>query len=995
MSSVRSITSLFALVLTFSVSAQVLEVPTLKSKSIEGQVTTIEWHTFQFAANEGLTYVKKDVETYNAEGVLVSIYTDDLNSKQQYKTVYTLDKKGLLEQMQIVNPTNNLALQTTTYDYKKGLLQSTTQTQGPNTVVKNYTYDKKDRLIEVEVSQNGTVRLNEYYELDDKDRRTKISRKVPGQDAISVASTFTYEEKEGKLITVEKRNTDQGEFEITKVTDLSSNRDLTESSKKISTNQQGEQRQVFVDDASGNWIKAEVIDDQGGRSRLVLRKITYANGETTGRDMLVSEEDDRGQFLRKGYQKQMAVNGKIVNSGTAYILTGSKDRLTFVGATSSWYLMKGYDDNTNMTKWAEADLIAKGLDKVVYAARKDGVDVYYQGKKLSEGSTTYSGYTEYRVANSSAVYVRDNVNQTFIAEATDVNEGKVFQAELTKDHYNWGKASDSTYILTAFGRSVPLEKQLEDEAGNKLAYRQVGSMDYWYFLPEFRKKFSEEAAGSMHPARFVQKPSDVLSDGGFQADFSRFSYTKLADRRYRLISADGLVATSIAAKSVKTPDDELLAYFPLTEQYLRMDDYYRLEDGKEWPGKSVTVMLDSSAYAYYIYNDGGSIIFYEPGARMDHYKFDAHKLNPNGRTYGALLYDSIANTSYGMTYDLEGDKKMGAMKKLPLNTAGAYLLKLEGGRWVIFEKGYKVDDYDFSKLRNDNEVVHFYKNAKGGLSAYSFPNFDQAKAGDFIYANNLQDNEIRSLLTELKVDPNLTPEDDPRKDRQPGTYDKEDDLFYVRDASGRFIQNDFAWFSQLGEGGNMVAYDSVAHITYELTGYYNQKEIIEGTMKVLVGNEGYGLLKWEKNKLLLAINGQYQGDISRAYITQDASDEIWKELAYDASSDLSFKVSYPSDSSFHVSTPELLPANDADTYLFRINEKEFIVITKGKLLRDSAAKSYPYQGDLIRLFKEGDTTKAYRFRGYDKAAAYELLGAEVIPATEIPALVSEISKSGN
>ena len=796
--------------------AQDLEVPTLESKGIKGKVKTIEWYNYQYAENQGLIYVKKDVENYDDEGRLSTIMSHLVTNNQTYKYVYTVDKKGLLTEMKIVNPSNNLALQTTSYEYKKGLVTKTTQVQSPNSVEKTYEYDNNDHLIAMEVKQNGTIQLNEYYEVDSEGRRTKLSRKLPTQAEQSVVSTYTYETKDGQLITKEKRSTDQGEYEITKYTDVASKRDLREETKKVSTSQQGFNNQIFEDDERGNWIKGEVIDDQFGRSRLVLRKIIYADGTETGRTAMKSPEDDRGQFFRKYTQMQLAVNGKIASSSAAYDLANTNDRIAYVAANYSWYLLKGYDDNSNMTSWGEAEVIKASPGAVIYASNAaGGVDVFQNGKKLIEGSTTYSEYSGYTIGSSVVGYVRGDINKSFVAEHPEELKGKVAVAELSDEDYYWGKASDSTYVMAAFGRSVGIQKQLEDKDGNKLVNNQSGSAYYWYYMPDFRKHFNESKVGDIFPASYLIDPlKEIREKKLIHVDFSGFVYDKLANGNYRLKAKDGSVVTYIASKSVKTPDEQLLAYFPLTKQYLRMDGFYSLESGKEFTNQKVSVMLDSSAHAYYLYNEGQSIVFYEPDQRMSKYKFNSHKLDNNERLYGALLYDSVANISYGMNYDLDAAMRMGSMNRLPYNLANVYLLKLKANRWVIFEKGEKVSDYDFSMFNNDEtEVIHFYKGENGKVRAYQFPDFDEIEPGGFIYANHLQDNEVSKLLTELKVDPNLTSSDN-EVDLGNLEYNKSENVFFLTDANGIYIQGKLGWFSSFNTN-HLIAYDSVGHALYE------------------------------------------------------------------------------------------------------------------------------------------------------------------------------------
>lgn len=977
--------------------AQDLEVPSLESKGIKGKVKTIEWYNYQFVENQGLTYVKKDVETYDEEGRLSTIMSHLITNNQTYKYVYTVDKKGLLTEMKIVNPANNLALQTTSYEYKKGLVSKTTQVQGPNSVEKTYEYDNNGQLISVEVKQNGTVQLNEYYEVDAEGRRTKISRRLPNQAETSVVSTFTYEKKDGEFITKEKRNTEQGEYEITKYSDIISKRDLREEAKRVGSNLEGFTSQLFEDDAHGNWIKGEVIDDQFGRSRLVIRKIIYADGTETGRTAMKSPDDDRGQFIRQYSQMQLLVNGKIEYSGPAYELPNTDDRLTYVSKSNTWYLLKGYDQNRKMTKWAEAEVLTGEPGAILYSEGAEGsIEVYKNGRKLTEGTATTSDYSQYNIGSSAVVYVRGGVNKTFVAEQPEELKGTLGIAQLADEAYHWGKASDSTYILTAFGRSVGIEKQFEDQDGNKLVNNRINSYYYWYLMPEFRKHFDEGKPGDIFPARLLLDPLKEIKENKLvNVDFTGFVYDKLANGNYRLKTKDGNTVISIASKSVKTPDDQLLVYFPLTKQYLRMDGYYSLEKGKEHINQNVTILLEGNMNAYYIYNEGKSITFYEPDARMSKYQFNSHKLDNNERVFGAVLYDSVANVSYGMNYDLDANEKMGALNKLPYNSGNVYLLKLEADRWVIFEKGAKVGDYDFSKFNSDRTaVIHFYMDENERVRAYQFPGFDEALPGDFIYASFLQDSEVKELLTELDIDPNL---------KATGTktglgnleFNKTEEHFYMTDANGVYVQGNLSWFDSFGTN-NLIVYDSASHFLYELTGYKVSEKIEKGKVKVLLSNSEDGVIHWGENRAMLAINGQFQGNISRVYITENANDPVWKELVYDRSSGETYRFEYKNDTTFKVLPVEKLPKNADAAYLVKMGEKSFNLISKGSLVKDENAKSYTHGEDLVRFFTaEGGSLSAYRFKGFATAKDLDVISAEIVPASQVNQLAQNISKSGN
>jgi len=979
----KRLSTCFLLVLSIFAHAQVIEVPTLKTKSINGKVKTIEWHSYQAIQDKGLLLVKKDIETYDDKGRLSSVLTENLQNNQRYKTTYTLNKKGVLTQTQIINPSNSLVLRTTNYEYKKSLLVSTTQTQGTNTIEKNYTYNKKGELVAVEVKQNGTLSLNEYYELDDKDRRTKISRKLPTEAETKVSSTFKYEQKDENLISTETRNTDQGQFIITKTMIAENRRDISEVTKRVSDGQQATNRQFFEDDEKGNWVKGEVIGDQYSRSRLVLRKFTFFDGTESGRIEMKFPDDYHAQFIRRYSQKQVAVNGQVYNSGTAFALDYTDDRIAYVANLNTWVLLKDFDKNSNMTRWAEARVIDGGRDEVFWAASSSGISVFNAGRKYTKG-TGKNNYSAFPFGNSFTAYIRGNVNQSFLVKNATENAGKVIKAELTTDHFYWGKVSDSTYVLTNRGRSVGLQKQIEDTAGNKLAMFKQGSIYYWYFLPDFRSKFNNAEVGEIHPAESVYDPAKFLTEDKLKVDLKNISYTKLANARYRLRSSDGISLTNIASRTIKTPDDKLFAYFPFTQQYFVMEKFYDLENGKEWPNQKVSVVSDSTAYVYYMYNQNKSINFYTPDGRIEKRAFANHKLDPNKRMYGAVVYDSTNNVSYGMNYDLDKDGGFGPMRKLPANARGAYIIKLEGGRWVILEKGIKTKDYTFSKISENGTVVHFFKDDKGKTQALEFRQFSDAQVGAILYGTISHKSDLEGYIKEFGIDPGLKKSEVEELPKgQPLTFDREGSMLYVRDSRGDDIGHRFSWFVTKGTGDDLIAYDSVAKNTYRVYGFYANEDIIKGQVKRIVSANEIKALKWSKSNINLLDDGIFQKDVSRSFITQNPEDKTWVEVFYDQSEATSYQLSYPSDSNFYVVEPKVISPSHNHAYIFRTNERNFVMIEKGTLVRNKEIRSKVLGNDLVRMIPDEDGVRGYLFKGYKSAGMLELIPASAMTDDEL------------
>ena len=972
----RRLYFLIFLALGASLSAQVLEVPTLNSKGIVGKLKTIEWQTYRAVQDKGLIVSKKDVETYDESGRLSSVLTQDFQNGRNYKSVYNLNKKGLLSSIDIINSANNLILRSTNYEYKKGLLTKTTQTQDVNTLTKNYSYNKKEQLIQVEVYQNGSLSLSEFYELDDEDRRTKISRKLANETEVKVISTFTYRSKDGKLISVENRNTEQGKFNITKTMLASSRRDVNEVTKRVSDGQKSTNRQFFEDDENGNWVKGEVIGEQYSRSRLVLRKLTYANGKETGRLKMNFPEDYHAQFIRQYNQKQVAINGKVHNAGLAYQLEYTDDRLVYVSDLKTWVILKNYDKVSSMKTWGEAHVIGGGKEDVFWAASKSGFSVFNAGRKVLLGRAR-NNYSAQAIGNSYAAYVRGDINKSFLVENPTERAGQVIKADLLSDHYHWGKVSDSTYLLTNRGRSVSLQKQIEDREGNKLAMLNQGDVYYWYFLPGFREKYENSDVGEIYGAEYVDDVEKFLSAGKLKVDLSAFRYKKFANTRYRLESVDGQSVANIASRAIKTPDDKLVAYFPLTKQYLLMEKFYELEKGKEWNNQSVKVVTDSTAYVYYLYNENKKVNFYTPKGRIEKRAFASHKLESNTEKYGAIVYDSTNNISYGMNYDLGGASGFGPMKKLPVNSRGAYIIKLNGNRWSIIEKGIKVTDYTFSKLSENGSVVHFFKDFKGITKALEFKGFKELEVGDMLGGRVILKYELDEYIKEFGIDRGLKKSEiEKAPKRKVLTFDKETDRLFARDANGDYVHNSFSWYFSKGTGKDLIAYDSVAKYVYRLKDYYASEKVTEGKMEAISTPIETKVLKWYTSNINLSINGDFQTDINRAFITQDPEDEIWKEVVYDQSDNNSYQVSYPADSNFYVLDPKPLPPSYNQAYLFRINEKKFVTIEKGVVSKDQKIRSRILGEDIIRMVRIDNKVKGYLFKGYKSAKMLELIPAE-------------------
>lgn len=978
--------SLIVLMACVCLNAQIMEVSTLKSKGLNGPATKVEVNQFNFVEEKGLMLAQSDVETYDEKGRLVGIDRKIHASGQIYRYTYKLSKKGLLEEEKIVNAVNNETVRITTYAYKKGKVVSTTQVQGTVTFVKNYSYNKKGFLIQMEAIENGTSKGVEIYEVDEKGRRTLNSQKLPTDEEAKTLSTFKYETQDNLEFKTEIRTVNGVQYEIVGTKDINTNRNLKETTNNLSDSKSGFNNLTYVDDVKGSWVKGEIIDNQFGRSKLILKKITYTDGTSTGR-IEMKPEDDRARYYRQNSKFQVIINGKIETTGTALDILDSKDRLAYNASRHTWVLMKGYDAETYQTTWHESLIVTNTKDDVIWVHNSTGIDMYQNGKKLKSSTTSnYGDYSEYATANTNIIYFGGDIRKTMVVQGIDktTDLGQVKVAELTEEHNYWVKSSDTTYVAVGYGKYLKLQGQSEDGDGDNLVTVRVGDGSYFYLLPKFRERFDNGKPGDIYPSTYLQDPLSAINESGtYGADFSSFKYDNLKNSQYSLKTVDGRVVHGLAMPTTKTQDDRLMTYFPLTNEYLRLDGYYTKSDDRDFLDETVSVLLKGSKDAYYLYNNAKSIAFYKSGAKIGPHKYGSHKLDQNTLTYGAVVYDSTFVSTYGMNYDLSKGDRMGPMKKLPYNQSSAYLLKLENGNWIVFEKGVKVGNYDYSVI-NEESAVHFFKNKTNGeINAYRFDKYKEAKSGDFISAVTLTGAEASRLSAKLQVNPLRPVEKEEAPEGAPNTYQKGDKSYWVWDENGDAIVNYLQFFGNLGTDDLLVR-DTVLNITYELEGYFTADKS-QGKSSIVVRPEDNKVLKWGEGKVTFLLQGELKTKVKRVYINNDESTETWSELVYDPTTQKTYKMTYPSKNGYYLGKGELLPTGDDALVLTKLKEGRFSIVRHGNLDRRDDFKSDSFEGDLI-YWTEGENPVRYRFKGFEKAETYNLFYPEILTANQLEEL---------
>jgi len=986
----KNILLLSGLLLCLSLNAQILEIPTLKSKGINAKATMMEVSQFDYVKDKGLTLAQSDVETYDEKGRLVRIDRKVHSTELSYKYTYKLSKKGVLQEEKIVNATNNETVRTTTYTYKKSLLATTTQVQGTVTFEKNYSYNKNGHLIKMESIENGSPKGEEIYQVDEEGRRTRKSQKLPTEEVARMISSFTYTTEANLETKMEIRSVNGVNYKILSIKNLETQRNLEETTINLSDSKTGFNRLFYADDEKGSWVKGEITDNQFGRSRLTLRKITYSDGISAGRIEMMPE-DNRARYFRQNGKFQVLINGKIATTGAAMDIFDSKDRLAYNALHNAWVLMKGYDAESYQTTWHEGQIVTNTKDVVIWVHNSKGIEMYQNGKKLkSSALSTIGDYSEYIVANTRLVYFGGDLKRSMVVRGIDktTDLGKVKIAELTEEHNYWAKSSDTTYVAVGYGKALTISGQAEDGSGNNLVTVRVGDDSYFYLLTKFSEGFGNSKPGDVFPAIYLQEPRKELSEGGvYDADFSSFKYDNLKNRQYSLKTIDGLAIHGLAMPTAKTSDDQLIAYFPLTKQYLRMDDYYSVPDDQDFLDHSVTVLLENGRDGYYLSNEAKSIAFYKIGEKIDAYNYGSHKLDPNASTYGAVVYDSANKTTYGMNYDLSAGDGMGHMNRLPINRSGIYLLKLEGERWVAFQRGGKLGNYDYTAI-NDGNAYYFFKDVgTGKIAGFKFEAYTDAKPGDFISGVGLTDKQATELSAKLKVNPLKPIVKEEVLKGEPKSYKRDGKSYWIYDQNGEVIENYLEWFGDLGTE-DVYAQDTALDITYRMVDY-TTKEQIEGKWEIAIEPDDNMAMKWGEGNVAFFLNGKVQTDVKRVYINNSKDAEIWSELVYDPTTQSTYKMSYPSKEGFYLGKGELLLTGDEAVVLTKLKDGQFSIVRFGNLDKRDSFKSDLFEGDLIYWTEDADAIR-YRFKGFENAKTYDLFYPEVLSASQLEEIKAKV-----
>ncbi|MGW8121073.1 hypothetical protein ACV07N_00325 [Roseivirga echinicomitans] len=976
----KNLIYLLFMVFAFSAKAQNLKPTILKSIGVKGKATAIESVYYDFDANNGLQKAVIEIEKFDKNGNRISLNRNELLTGKKLDYSYELDKKGNLLAEQVVDGTTGLTIRSAKYDYKKGLVATTTQVEDTTTTVKNYIYNGEDQIIEVEVIENGEVKGVLYNEWDEKNRIIKVSQKLSSRDTITVNSVFEYKEEGTNDVISETRTSSNERFLIVTLTDKVTELKVQESTKDLGNNQLNINNYYNVKDANGSWVKAEILNDQFTRINLVLRKITYADGQITGRTEML-REDDRAQYIRQSYsQARVAYNGKVVPMTSPNLISGTNDYMAYIVSDSATVVLKGYGGNSSQTTWHEADIVSNNPDDIFWAAHPNNLTVFVKGLTIN-----YLGKTTYNVGPNSINHLEER-KKSFLA----INPGPEEKAGLRKaellDHNDfWGKMSDSTYALVSNGVGVGVIKQSVMPDGGRMINTYYG----WYFLPDFDSKYDNGKPGDIYVAEHLEEPMKQLKVHYPSINFNSFVYDKLNANEYQLKTVDGTKVNSLAERSTRTPDAKLITYFSLTQEYLWMEGYYEKNNSQEYLNQPVTVLSKGHESIYYLYNDKKNITYFARGKRLTESNFGSTRLKSGETKYAAIVYDSISEISYTMQYDLSEKKLIGPMKEMPYSAIKAYIVKKDDGGWVVFLRGKGVDNYDYS-IKDNNDVVHFYTNALGVVKAYRFKDFEGLKVGEFLNAEIVTDNDITSLAAKLKVDPSKPKEKAAVVKGNPNSFKRTATTYKLWNENGDAISVYLQFFGNMGSPDALV-HDTTRNITYELKGYFTQDNV-EGPSKVVISPTDNKVLKWGEKNIALFVGGEAQQDVRRVFIDNREASEMWSELIYNIPDGSTYFAEYPQKEGYFLGDLKKLPVDDEKVVVTKLNDGKFTFVREGQIDKGTTFTANTYQGDLIYV-SNGAVQKAYRFRGFEKAEYLDLLFPEVIPPSELSALLKAINEA--
>ncbi|MGW8121069.1 hypothetical protein ACV07N_00305 [Roseivirga echinicomitans] len=738
---------IYLLLITFAISvkAQNMGTTTLESIGVKGKAATIESVYYEFNANNGLHKAVIEIEKYDNNGNRVSLNRNELLTGNKFDYTYELDRKGALLVEKIANSATGLTVITKKCEYKNDLLISTTQVQDLISNVENFSYNDKGQLVGIEVLKNGNLIGNIYHERDEENRIIKIFQKLKDEETKRATSEFKYREEGDLEATDETRATENGTLSLITLYEKTTKRLVKETVKNLGNNHQTNVNKYYENDEKGSWVKSELLDDQFGRSSLVLRKITYSDGQITGRTEMLPE-DDRAQYIRSSYDRfSVAVNGKVVPATNPMSISETNDFVTYVASLNTTIVLKLFLHNTNPTTWYEAVIVSHNPEDVFWYGNPTQPIVYQRGVVLHPYNTN-----GYKVGYSSINYI-SNLDKSFLAIAPMEAAGAgLKKADLMDDNIFWAMMTDSTYALILRGSGIRVRKQLKGLNGSRLINTNIGE-NGWYFLSDFESKYDDGKPGDFHVAEQLKEPLKQLKGYFPTVNFSRFVYDRLANGSHKLKTADGTVVTDISESFFLAPDNQVVTYFSLTGEYLRLDGYYDMPDDKDFLNQPITVLSKGSASIFYLYNENENIVNFVDGTKLTKSNFSAVKLFRDQEIYGAIVYDSIMGRSHGMQFDIKGTAQVGPLVYLPWNFTEAYIMKIEEEGWAIFEKGVRVKSDDFCLL-DGNDVVYFHTNALGVVKAYHFIDFNALKIGEFILAEMVPDNDMPSLASKLKID---------------------------------------------------------------------------------------------------------------------------------------------------------------------------------------------------------------------------------------------------
>ena len=712
--------------------AQDGNIPTLESKMLKGEITMIEY--FQFKndpeAKEYMQRTQVSREYYDNTGKLIK--KEDEGGGKKLRAEYIPNKKGKLKEVRHVDLFTGDVFKTTVYTYKKGNLFSIAEkTDGVTTKVE-LKRNKKGEVIQKSYYKADTLTTNEFYDYDEQGRVTHLWYKAVGEPVRRLSRAFVYEDRDSLLRTITYYQRVSDSLKITTDDIVETKRQIFRamgSSKKATSDLVT--HTSYEDDESGNWIKAEVVNHLHERTNLVFRKIHYADGRITGRSSL-GKNDHVARFFKAQNGTYLNLDGKSIGNEVKYVkVNGTRDWLAYHGASQANIVLKGWEDY-GQTSWREADVLTYGEDKLLWK-HDISFNVFYKGLSRFVGARyDFQG---------DMIFYDNSKGQSFLAKdyKNEYYDKHLGIAEPMDGNVFWYKTEGTKYITIRKGKTITGVGRLDGEGNGIVDYEAAKEQ---YFLKNFTEApYQQLFTAVVKPLSLEVTMEDV--DGGLlYSKETREKEGKKSGVFWLKTQSGRSLQKEVTTKSPYKSESRYV-YYPPLNAWIEMTDYEKVENVKDAPARLVTAGVDTVC----ISSSGKWLWFYAKGERIVK-KSASYTMRLEGEDLSRLLiYDSAANKSFSTSYPKGEGVHISPMSTLPKSYGNAYIFKYSNGNATLLVKGTIIEDEAHTAELLDNDLLYLTGDANN--TAYLTKGFVQAKAGDFIVARQLSEEERKAYLDRI------------------------------------------------------------------------------------------------------------------------------------------------------------------------------------------------------------------------------------------------------